>query len=223
MTTVRSLPATRATALLLAPVLSFAFGASLSAHRHDELLQAARISVEPDRVYVELNVTPGIAIADRVIRELDADGDGTLSLPEQHRYAEHLLERVALRVDDSLTLRPSLAGSSFPDLATIRSGEAPIAIRMEFPLPLLDVGAHRLAYRNNNTTDDSVYLANALVPESDRVAITAQQRDFDQRELIVDFTVREPRLPGPGWVLIGLASALASALLARPSDLVARR
>jgi len=69
-----------------------------------------------------------------------------------------------------------------------------------------------------------VYLANALVPESDRVAIAAQQRDFNQPELIVDFTLREPRPPSRGWVWIALASALAAAaLLARPTGILAPR
>jgi hypothetical protein len=36
-----------------------------SAHRRDEYLQAARIAVGPDRVRIELDLTPGMAVADR--------------------------------------------------------------------------------------------------------------------------------------------------------------
>ena len=35
-----------------------------------------------------------------------------------------------------------------------------------------------------------MYLANALVPASDRVTVAAQRRDVDQRELVVDYTLR---------------------------------
>lgn len=38
--------------------------------------------------------------------------------------------------------------------------------------------------------DASVHLANALVPQSDRIGITAQRRDGGQRELTIDFRSR---------------------------------
>ena len=41
--------------------------APIAAHRLDEYLQAARIAVDVDRVGVELDLTPGVAIAPSVM------------------------------------------------------------------------------------------------------------------------------------------------------------
>ena len=67
--------------------MSVAFIESVSAHRRDEYLHAVRIAVEPDRVHFEMSLTPGIAIADAIIREIDQDDDGALSSGEQQAYA----------------------------------------------------------------------------------------------------------------------------------------
>jgi hypothetical protein len=82
----------------------------------------------------------------------------------------------------------------------------------------LAVGAHRVWFTNQNATENSVYLANALVPESERVAVTAQTRDFDQRELIIDFALREPLRAFRRSLWIGLACMLALAAATRRTD-----
>ena len=43
----------------------------VSAHRRDELLQAARIGIAADRIELELSLTPCIAVADDVIGAID--------------------------------------------------------------------------------------------------------------------------------------------------------
>ena len=63
-----------------------------------------------------------------------------------------------------------------------------------------------------------MYLANALVPESDQVAVTAQRRDGDQSELTIDYVLRAaPATSTPAWLLgsIGAAMALAIARTVR--------
>ena len=40
---------------------------------------------------------------------------------------------------------------------------------------------------NTYRSDIGVYLANALVPASDRVMVAAQRRDIDQRDLVIDY------------------------------------
>ena len=192
-------------AILLIAALSVAFGAGVSAHRQDEFLQAARIGVEPDGIYVELNLTPGIAVADSVVRDIDADGDGVLSHREQQLYAARVLGRIALRVDGSPV--PLLLGeSSFPSIPALRTGEAAIELRSSVALPSLASGAHRLFFGNDN--GGSVYLANVLMPETSRVAVTGLQRDFDQRELIVDFALRDAPLAARAWAWVGFAGLL---------------
>jgi len=57
-------------------------------------------------------------------------------------------------------------------------------------MPHLADGRHHLRYRNAYRSDIGVYLANTLVPASDRVTVVAQQRDVDQRDLLVDYRLR---------------------------------
>src|SRR5215210_2258008 len=59
--------------------LSLVLGAarSTSAHRLDEYLQATRLAIEPDRVEIALDLTPGIAVAESIVAEIDADGNNS--------------------------------------------------------------------------------------------------------------------------------------------------
>jgi hypothetical protein len=50
---------------LAALVLVVAAGGAASAHRMAEYLRAARLGIEPDRVAIELDLTPGIAVAEQ--------------------------------------------------------------------------------------------------------------------------------------------------------------
>jgi hypothetical protein len=73
-------------------------------------------------------------------------------------------------------------------------------------------------FRNRHHPARSVYLANALVPGSDEVAVTAQRRDRDQTELTIDYVLRAaPARPTGAWLLGSIAAATAlSVLLTRP-------
>lgn len=215
MTTVRSLPGSRHALCGLVAAFVLGSGAGMSAHRYDEFLQAARIGVESDQVRLEMSLTPGIAAANAVVREIDVNGDGVLSSVEQHSYAERVLDRITLLVDDFLPLRLALAASSFPDPMALRNGDATIDLRLKADMPRLGSGVHHLSFRNDHATTTSVYLANALVPDSPRVAVTGQRRDFDQRELTIDFTLRDARRSIDGWGWIGFASALLLAVIQR--------
>jgi hypothetical protein len=62
---------------------------------------------------------------------------------------------------------------------------------------------HRLSFRNSNATHGAVNLANALLPDDDRVAITGMTHAVDQRDLAVAFTVRASR----DWPWLWLASS----------------
>jgi hypothetical protein len=204
--------------LALAMAIVAAADVSVSAHRRDEYLQAARLGIDPGRVGIELDLTPGIALADAIIAEIDRDRDGTLSSDEQRDYATRVVRELELGVDGrSLPLSLDLDAATFPDVDSMRRGEG--AIRLEAAATLSDVstgtdqiGAHELMFRNGHHPDRSVYLANALVPASDRVAVTAQRRDVDQRELIIDYVVSPaPATSTAAWLFAGIAAAAAVA------------
>src|SRR5579859_3013567 len=74
-------------------------GVSLSAHRRDEYLQAARIAIEPDQVRIELDLTPGIAVADSILADIDRDRDGSISPSEERAYVERVVDSLSLEID----------------------------------------------------------------------------------------------------------------------------
>ena len=219
MTTARSLRGSRAVSTLLAWVIVLGAGGGVSAHRRDEVLQASRIAVEPSDVYVEVNVTPGIAAADTLLREIDLNQDGVLSPAEQQSFAVRVLSLLTVRIDGSSPLSLTLAGSTFPAPAVMRTGDAAISLRVAARLPSLEAGDHSLEFRNDHATAGSVYLANALVPASRRLTITNQRRDVEQRGLTLDFTLASEPLIVEHWRWIAFGVTLcASLLIARRTD-----
>jgi hypothetical protein len=116
---------------------------------------------------------------------------------------------------DGTPLRLQLGAFSFPDAGAMRRGEGTIRLQSAAMLPQLSIGIHQLLFRNRHDPDRSVYLANALVPESDQVGVTAQRRDGDQRELIIDYVLRgAPATSTPVSLLASIAAAtVLSALL----------
>ena len=63
----------------------------MSAHRRDEYLQAARLAIDPGGVQLELDLTPGIALAEAIIADIDRNRDGSLSDDEQRAYGRLVL------------------------------------------------------------------------------------------------------------------------------------
>ena len=190
------------------------------AHRKDEFLQAARVEIDPGQVRIELDLTPGIAVAEDVLGQIDADRDGSISAGEADRYIAGVVRGIALEVDGR-ALTPLLVDRAIPAVDVLRRGEGAIRMQLSVSLPPLGAGAHLLRYRNGHRSDIGVYLVNALVPSSDRVAITDQRRDVDQRELEVAYLLRgEAAAVRRQWIapgLAGLAIAAAALSLARIS------
>lgn len=183
------------------------FATELSAHRRDEYLQAARVGIDPGAVQLELDLTPGIALAETIIADIDRNGDGALSADEQRAYGDAVVNALTLEVDGT-PLRAQLAASSFPDLEAVRRGEGTIRLQSTAVLPSLSTGSHQLLYRNGHHPDRSVYLANALVPANKAVAVTAQRRDGNQTELTIDYVLRAaPATPVVAWLLGSLVAA----------------
>jgi len=192
----------------LALTIAVVAGTDASAHRREDYLQAARIEVEPDSVLITLDLMPGIAVAESFITALDRDGDGALSGEEQRGYAEMVVSTLQVAIDER-PLQPRLVSWSFPEPSAFRGGEGTIRLMIHATLPRVSAGSHRLFFRNAHMADHSAYLANALVPESARVTVTAQRRDRDQRELTIEYTVgADSTGAGLAWVLGSLAAAL---------------
>jgi hypothetical protein len=181
--------------------------AEISAHRLDEYLQAARLAIDPGRVQLELDLTAGVALADAIVADIDRNRDGSLS-PDEHRaYGDVVASALTLEAD-GIPIPVRLIALDFPDAAAIRRGEGTIRLRASAPLPRVSKGPHQLRFRNRHHPDRSVYLANALMPGSETVTVTAQRRDRDQTELTIDYIVRTgPPAPAAAWLLASIAAA----------------
>jgi hypothetical protein len=191
--------------------------AEVSAHRRDEYLQAARLAIDPGGVQLELDLTPGIALAEAIIADIDRNRDGALSRDEQRDYAGSVVRALTLEVDGTPVLA-QLSAVRFPDVAAIRQGEGIIRLQSTATLPRLSKGAHQLLFRNGHQPDRSVYLANALVPASDTVAVMAQRRDTYQTELTIDYVLRAgPATSTDAWRLGVGAAAMIVVLAIRRS------
>ena len=202
---------------------------SLRAHRVDEYLQAARVSVDPDRVSVELDLTPGVAVAPSILAMIDADGNGDISAVERDNYARRVVDGLVVTIDGH-TIRPRLDRRQIPALRDLKEGTGSIRLSASAPLPALAVGAHQLFISNRHRADIGVYLANAMMPDDPRIEISAQRRDVFQHELTIEYvlapaTDRTDRRAIvlrdlAGLAVIGLGIGLAGTLMLKKARLV---
>jgi hypothetical protein len=163
-----------------------------SAHRLDEYLQAAIISVAKDRVQVSLRLVPGVAVFSRVLSSIDTNGDGVISESEKARYVERLFADLTLSVDGE-ALRPRLASVAFPEVREMQEGLGQIQI--EFIADLPPGGPNRkLVLQNRHQSAIAAYLVNCLVPQDPDIRIVAQHRNEFQSFYQLDYVQQ-----GPGW------------------------
>jgi hypothetical protein len=210
--------ATAVAAVLLG--VSLTRPAPTGAHRLDEYLQAARIAVDVDRVGIELDLTPGVAVATSVLTAIDRDRDGAIADAEGEDYARRVIDALVLRLDGR-PVRATLDQRMMPTWRELTEGTGVVRLKASVALPPVASGRHELFFRNVHRSDIGVYLVNALVPADDRLEITRQRRDALQHEVTIDFRVRTDgaaRQVGRVWsVLAGLLVAAAFGVWARIS------
>src|SRR4029077_12278940 len=61
------------------PLALLTFPSAVFAHRDDQYLQATLVAIEPSGVRLQINLTPGVAVAEQVIAQIDRDRNGTIS------------------------------------------------------------------------------------------------------------------------------------------------
>jgi hypothetical protein len=185
----------------LAAVLALAMGAMAStrADARSEYLQAARITIEPARITLQLALTPGAWVVEPLIAEIDRNQNGALDPDETTAYAAAVLADLHLEVDERpVTL--SLSRQQFPAVEEMRQGESTIGLIVNADLPPLAPGTHRLRFRNMHHADTGVYQTNALAPFGLRVSLLNQERDADQREFVAEYQLRRTGEP-PAWLV----------------------
>jgi len=176
------------------------------AHRLDEYLQATRLSIDIDRVSLEIDLTPGVSVASRVFDWADTNRDGDLSTTETEAYARRILSAVVLSVDGR-AVPVTFVDSRFPDALEMTAGVGTIRLRAASKIPPASAGRHQLVYVNDYRPDMSVYLVNALVPADPHIRITDQRRDPAQHRLTLDYDVTTHSASfRTSWLLAGLVA-----------------
>jgi hypothetical protein len=178
--------------------------ASPSAHRLDEYLQAARVSLEHTRVALEVDLTPGASVAEGIIALIDGDGDKRISPLEAERYGRSVLADVVLELDGrpiTLTLDRVEASS----LEEMRHGLGAIQLRASGEAEPRMSLRRELHFQNNHQARSSVYLVNALLP-GDGIRVVRQTRDAKQRDVRIEYSI-SPQWPKHlYWPVIGLVA-----------------
>jgi hypothetical protein len=176
-------------ALLLALLT---FPSAVFAHRDDQYLQATLVAIEPSGVRLQINLTPGVAVAEQVIAQIDRDRNGSISKNEAATYAELLKRDLALRLDGR-KLDLKLTASEFVSPAELRTGSGIIQMEFSAISGPLAAGPHRLTLENRHLTAIGVYLINAAQPRFATVQITRQKRNENQSAGEIEFTIHSLR------------------------------
>ena len=160
-------------------------GTTLSAHRLDDYLQATSISVEKDRVHAQIRLTPGVAVLPIVLATIDTDADGVISEIERRAYSERVLRDLSVTIDGArLPLR--VASSIAAGMREMKEGRGDIVIEVDADVPP-GGPTRRLEFENHHQARIAAYLVNCLVPGDPDIAITTQNRNYEQSSYRLDY------------------------------------
>jgi len=164
---------------------------SVFAHRLDEYLQATLVLIEPGVIRLQINLTPGVAVAEQVLALIDRDRDGVISTNEAAAYAEQVRHDLALRLDER-PLELKFTTSELPPPGELRTGLGIIQLEYVAAPYQFAPGAHELAFENRHQTNLSVYLFNASLAKSSAIQITRQTRNDNQSVGRIEFAFHPP-------------------------------
>ncbi len=181
------------------------------AHRLDELLQTAFISIGADRARVDVSLTPGTQIAPQMIARIDSDGDGAFSSAERDAYARQVIDAISVTIDGrraSLTLD----GAQFPAPADLAAGIASVRVNTYSAAPT--TGSHQLIVENGFERAMGVYLMEVRNPEPGTF-VEREIRDPLQRSIQVDYIVRPSRQALASTLIVLLLAAGGASVVLR--------
>lgn len=167
----------------------FWFAPCASAHRLDEYLQATLVTIATNSVRLQINLTPGVAVAGKILALIDHDHDGVISSNEAAAYADVVKSALTLRLDRR-ALKLQLTESFFPPVEELRSGLGIIQLEFSAAPGPITPGPHALAFENRHETLSSVYLINAALPTGSIIQITRQKRNDTQSAGEIEFIAR---------------------------------
>jgi hypothetical protein len=162
------------------------------AHRLDEYLQSTLVAIEPGEIRLQINLTPGIAVAGQVLNLIDRNHDGIITTNESAAYAELVIHDLVVRLDGR-NVELKLAALNFPDPAELRTGWGIIQMEYTVTPGTLAAGPHKLTMENRHLPAASVYLFNAEQSGFASIQITGQKRNENQSMGEIAFDFHPPR------------------------------
>lgn len=162
------------------------------AHQLDEYIQATLVAIEPGDIRLQINLTPGVEIADQVLALIDRDHNGIISSDEAIAYADLLKQNLTVKLDGR-SAKLELKKSNFPALSELRTGWGIIQVEYTLTPGSLSSGAHQLTLENRHLPAISAYLFNAAKPKSNLIHITTQKRNETQSDGEVGFEIAAKR------------------------------
>lgn len=190
-----------APALALVMVLLASRSAAL-AHQIDECVQAMVVTIEPALLRLDLHLTPGTEVADRVLALVNPKGLNGISVAEGLLYGDRLRKDLVVRLDGEIVEAFGVATAVVPNAEILRSGAGMIQIEF-IATGTIPAGVHRLRVENHHLPEISAYLFNAARPESEAIRIVEQVRNKNQSIGEIEFTVQ----PAPPAKAGGLGAA----------------
>ncbi|WP_395745429.1 hypothetical protein [Prosthecobacter sp.] len=196
----------------LASLVLLALPSVVRAHQLDEYLQSTLVVIEPASIRLQMILTPGVSIAEKVLALMDGNADGVLSTEEGAAYAALLKRELSLQLDTQ-DLELKLTASDIPTPAELRTGAG--IMQMEFTAvpDTIAAGPHTLTLRNRHLPSVSVYLINAAKPKTATIQINRQTRIENQSAGEIAYTFQPPADSSQGVErMAALAGLLAAAV-----------
>jgi hydrogenase/urease accessory protein HupE len=156
------------------------------AHRLNEYLEATTISLSRGKIFLELRLTPGVAIAPDVLKKIDLNSDGRISGSEQAAYLAQLNGDFVLTLDGKVTTIKAVS-YSFPTVENMRKGIGDIIIDYEADIEKQGP-PHQLTLQNKHYSTVAVYLVNCLLPADTTIRVKNQTRSINQSFYQLNFT-----------------------------------
>jgi hypothetical protein len=183
-------------------LLALAMPDRVRAHQLDEYLQAARIAFARAGVELQVDLTPGVAVAGEIVAGLDRDGDGLVRPAEARAYGDAAIDCLELTLDGHV-VRLALTHIEVPPVADMRRGLGTIQLTAAGTFDDVGRGSHHVRFANRHHPATSVYLANALVPADHGVRVVAQRRDERQQQLEIEYAVASQWPVQLIWLIAG--------------------
>jgi hypothetical protein len=172
------------------------------AHQLDEYLQGTLVDIEPGKIRLQMDLTPGVAVAERVLGLIDRNHDGVISTDESAAYAELLKRDLVVRLDGR-KVELKIVASNFPEPDELRTGSGIILIDYGVTSGEFGAGPHQLTFENRHQPVASVYLFNAAKPRSASIEITGQKRNENQSSGEIAFNFHPPPNQFPTAGIVG--------------------